>query len=258
MRQVRRRAGRLRSVPAAVPAGLGLALAGALVALWTTSSPAQRARAPEGPAKRAERSVVAKGTGAGSCVGDRLRITAPGGAVGGGMSGFTDAIDFHNSSTVSCVLEGWPGVGVIGPNGHRLQVRVVYATANGAWLVLPTRIVLEPGKEATAWVIFGGGPVGSSSCDTSWSWVVTPPGSRRSTVVPEASQPGGLEPCGGGITLEVSPVHPPSLHPVGSYPSSATNPAAGPKRYCPEKERVSELVCREPWVIVSGGAGGRG
>jgi len=116
----------------------------------------------------------------------------------------------RNTSSANCHLNGYPGMLLLGSNGHTLPTTVVRAVT-GAYLipaVMPHRVALPPGAIASFNLQYGDNPVGSQAnepyaraCPAAASAGVTLPNATGHTVVPAS-----MAPCGGQVI--VSPVVP--------------------------------------------------
>jgi hypothetical protein len=110
---------------------------------------------------------------------------------------------FENSSTVTCLLHGFPGVAGLDNAGNQIvqatrEVNQVPFTGSAA--SLPT-VQLAPGNTASASVLASDVPTGNNtSCVSYPALLVTPPNALQSVRV-TAAMPG----CNG---LRVGPVYP--------------------------------------------------
>jgi hypothetical protein len=142
------------------------------------------------------------------CSPSQIGITAAG--TGAGLGHVGVLFTLRNTSPTSCRLSGYPGIQLLGSNGHALPTTVVPAVT-GAYLfpaVAPHRVALQPGALASFDLQYGDNPVGAQAnepyaqaCPSATSAQVTLPNANEHSVVPAS-----MAPCGGQVL--VSPVVP--------------------------------------------------
>lgn len=142
------------------------------------------------------------------CGKDQIVITAAG--TGAGLGHVGVLFTLRNTSSVSCRLDGYPGLQLLGSHGQALPTTVVRAST-GAYLfpaVAPHRVALPPGAVASFDLQYGDNPVGAQAnepyaraCPSATSDEVTLPNAAGHSVVPAS-----MAPCGGQVL--VSPVVP--------------------------------------------------
>ncbi len=109
----------------------------------------------------------------------------------------------RNTSTVTCVLGGYPGLQLLGTGGTALPTSVVRKGSYSFTAQRPTTVSLAPGQATSFEIGYSDVPVGGeTSCPTSSALEVTPPGAYDHLTLPAT-----LAPCAHG-TLVVSPVLP--------------------------------------------------
>jgi hypothetical protein len=151
------------------------------------------------------------------CAERDLRVGGPDNAVET-MPGIVTVIVFRNAGGITCSVEGWPKVAILGTRPRPAAVPIRYAEATGAWSIGRTRIVLRPGASAASSMLIGT-PANASGCGSP-SWAITPPHGTRRLIVHR--QPKTPQVCVGD-SIVVSPVYP-GHAPRVSYPPS---PAPG-------------------------------
>jgi hypothetical protein len=110
-------------------------------------------------------------------------------------------IGLKSTAAKPCVMNGYPGLGLLASDGSSLPSNVVRKGSYSFTAMAPTTVTLTPGESAYFNIGYSDVPVGSeTSCPTSASLEVTPPNSFVHLTFSAA-----LAPCGGG-TLAVSPV----------------------------------------------------
>jgi hypothetical protein len=110
-------------------------------------------------------------------------------------------ITLKSSSAAPCVLNGYPGLGLVASDGSTLPSNVVRKGNYSFTAMAPTTVTLTAGQSAYFNIGYSDVPVGSeTSCPSSASLEVTPPNAFDHLTIPAT-----LAPCGGG-TLVVSPV----------------------------------------------------
>jgi Domain of unknown function (DUF4232) len=142
------------------------------------------------------------------CSPSQIGITAMG--TGAGLGHVGVLFTLRNTSSASCRLIGYPGIQLLGSNGHALPTTVVRAVT-GAYLfpaVAPHPVALQPGALASFDLQYGDNPVGAQAsepyaeaCPSATSAEVTLPNANEHSVVPAS-----MAPCGGQVL--VSPVVP--------------------------------------------------
>jgi Protein of unknown function (DUF4232) len=147
------------------------------------------------------------------CAERDLRVGGPDSAAET-MPGIVAVIVFRNAGDITCSIEGWPKVAILGPRPRPAAVPIRYAEATGAWSIGRTRVVLRPGASAASSMLIGT-PANASGCGSP-NWAITPPhGTRRLTVHRQQTAP---QVCVGD-SIVVSPVYP-GHAPRVSYPPS--------------------------------------
>jgi hypothetical protein len=129
-------------------------------------------------------------------------------ALSAGISGSSGAagtiettIGLKSTAAQPCVLNGYPGLGLLASDGSSLPSNVVRKGSYSFTAMAPTTVTLTAGQSAYFNIGYSDVPVGNeTSCPTSASLEVTPPNSFTHLTFSAA-----LAPCGGG-TLVVSPV----------------------------------------------------
>jgi hypothetical protein len=129
-------------------------------------------------------------------------------ALSAGISGSSGAagtiettIALKSTAAQPCVLNGYPGLGLLASDGSSLPSNVVRKGSYSFTAMAPTTVTLTAGQSAYFNIGYSDVPVGSeTSCPTSASLEVTPPNSFVYLTFSAA-----LAPCGGG-TMAVSPV----------------------------------------------------
>ena len=122
----------------------------------------------------------------------------------GAMGHIAIEFRFHNRSTHSCTLYGFPGAQLFDSRHHPLHTHVIRG-ADNLTSGRPRRLVrLIPGGQAYFILEAAHIPTGNESCPTAHYLVVTPPGDYRSLVVTGTFS--HITACGGRLT--VSPVEP--------------------------------------------------
>jgi hypothetical protein len=117
-----------------------------------------------------------------------------------GAGSAAEELGFRNVSNHPCILQGYPGVAALDPQGHQ----IAQARRSDADQGPPTEVYLPPGKLAEA--LIGGSNGSSSECGTfTRSFLVTAPNMTRSTHVVAMST---------SAALGVSDVCPISIGPV--------------------------------------------
>jgi hypothetical protein len=116
------------------------------------------------------------------------------------------SVDLTNQSGATCTLFGYPGMQLLDVAGHFLPTNVIRGGGplfdNAQANLGPSTVVLAPQRKAAFSFSYSDVPVGNeTSCPTSTSALVTPPGDFTSATVALA-----IAPCGGG-TIHVSPVY---------------------------------------------------
>ena len=110
-------------------------------------------------------------------------------------------IGLKSTAAQPCVLNGYPGLGLLASDGSSLPTNVVRKGSYSFTAMAPTTVTLTAGESAYFNIGYSDVPVGSeTSCPTSASLEVTPPNS-----VTHLTFSAALAPCGGG-TMAVSPV----------------------------------------------------
>jgi hypothetical protein len=142
------------------------------------------------------------------CGPSQIAMTATG--TGAALGHVGVLFTLRNTSTASCRLNGYPGLLLLGSDGHAVPTTVV-RVVNGAYLipaVAPHRVALQPGALASFDLQYGDNPVGAQAnepyaqaCPSAASAEVTLPNANGHSVVPVS-----MAPCGGQVL--VSPVVP--------------------------------------------------
>ena len=142
------------------------------------------------------------------CASTQLGMTATG--TGAGLGHVGVLFTLRNTSSVSCRLDGYPRLQLLGASGQRLPTTVVRAVS-GAYLfpaVVPHRVALPPGAVGSFDLQYGDIPVGAAAnepsataCPAATHVEVTPPSAADHAVVMAR-----MAPCGGQVV--VSPVVP--------------------------------------------------
>src|SRR5215469_6397831 len=142
------------------------------------------------------------------CSQSQVEVTATG--MGAALGHVGVLFTLRNTSPVSCRLEGYPDMLLLGSQAQALTTNVVRAV-NGSYLILkvvPHRVALPPGATASFDVEYGDNPVGAQvnepyaeACPAANSAQVTLPNAADHSIVPVS-----MAPCGGQVL--VSPVVP--------------------------------------------------
>ncbi len=121
---------------------------------------------------------------------------------GGGAAGTIEStIELQNRAGTPCVLEGYPGLQLLGPGATPLPTSVVRKGSYPFTAMGPTLVTLTASQAALFNLGYSDVPVGNEThCPTATSLEVTPPNATDHLVVTA-----NLSPCGGG-TVVVSPV----------------------------------------------------
>jgi Protein of unknown function (DUF4232) len=142
------------------------------------------------------------------CATTQLSITATG--TGAGLGHVGVLFTLRNISPVSCRLDGYPGLQLLGSDGQALPTTVVRA-GSGAYLfpaVVPHWVALRSGAVSSFDLQYEDNPVGAAAgepyataCPAATHVEVTPPNAAGHAVVAAS-----MAPCGGQVL--VSPVVP--------------------------------------------------
>lgn len=119
-----------------------------------------------------------------------------------------------NTSTMLCVMHGYPGMELLDASGGNLATVVTRGGGLTFENVAVTDVSLAPGQTAYFNLGYGDVPVGTTSCSVASQVEITPPNDTSFAVVPVPQ----IHACGGGA-LHVSPV-------FASTDSAATNTTA--------------------------------
>ena len=119
-----------------------------------------------------------------------------------------------NTSTMLCVMHGYPGMELLNASGGNLATVVTRGGGLTFENVAVTDVSLAPGQTAYFNLGYGDVPVGTTSCSVASQVEITPPNDTSFAVVPVPQ----IHACGGGA-LHVSPV-------FASTDSAATNTTA--------------------------------
>lgn len=119
-----------------------------------------------------------------------------------GAAGTIEAtLALKNVSSASCTLDGYPGLGLLGPGNTALPTNVVRKGHFNFTSMSPSTVMLASGQSAYFNIGYSDVPSGTqASCPTSVSLLVTPPNSYSSLTIPAQ-----FAPCSNG-TITVSPV----------------------------------------------------
>ncbi len=140
--------------------------------------------------------------GHGTCPAGALRVTGLR-TQAGTMPGTVTSVEFRNTGTGACTLDGWPAVVIASPAAVRAGAKIRRQGDTAAFTIARTRVRLAPGASATASLLIAT-PQPAASCAAP-SWQVTPPPGRGpATVLHSAAGP---RVCAGS-TVVVSPVYP--------------------------------------------------
>jgi hypothetical protein len=168
--------------------------------------------------------ATATATHAGPCAPPQLRArldTTPGFEAAASRE-LVSTVVLVNAGRGSCTLEGWPEMTLLAPSGA-VRPAVQVDTVNGAFgAVQPTRVTLRPDGEAAFFVAVP--PAGP--CAGAFALRVGGALAGPATTVDVTAA--GLHICTAGESIEVSAVHPPSVHLFQDYPgpAGALDPAA--------------------------------
>ena len=182
-----------------VPA-TGLAAALLAVACAACGSAAAPAQPAASSASSGGAAPAASGTMA--CAAGALRVTGLR-TQAGTMPGTVTSVEFRNTGTGACTLDGWPAVAIASPGPVRAGAKIRRQGDTAAFTIARTRVRLAPGASATASLLIAT-PQSAASCAAP-AWRVTPPPGRGpATVLRPAAGP---RVCAGS-TVVVSPVYP--------------------------------------------------
>jgi hypothetical protein len=122
-----------------------------------------------------------------------------------GSSGAAGTIEttvaLTSTAAAPCLLGGYPGLQMLAASGASLPTTVVRKGTYSFTSMAPATVTLARGQAAFFNIGYSDVPVGSeTTCPTSTSLEVTPPGAEDHLTLAAA-----LAPCGGG-TMVVSPV----------------------------------------------------
>jgi hypothetical protein len=110
-------------------------------------------------------------------------------------------IGLKSTAAQPCVLNGYPGLGLLAADGSSLPSNVVRKGSYSFTAMPPATVALTAGASAYFNIGYSDVPVGNeTSCPTSASLEITPPNAFDHLTIPAT-----FAPCGGG-TLVVSPV----------------------------------------------------
>lgn len=161
-----------------------------------TQAPASQDPGPGGDGgsgATAPASTADGGTGAGSaapaCAGSDITVSSEDGQ--GAAGHLSMLLVFTNTGTQVCVLRGYPGASLFGPDGKDLldAQRTLSGYSGGAvGLSTPPRVLLVPGGTASAvleWsdVPTGSGADGGCAVTKAVSLGVTPPNTKQTTTI---------------------------------------------------------------------------
>jgi hypothetical protein len=188
--------------------GLSAAACGAGPSSTATSTPAPAGTtaAPSSPTTTSAPAALARCHAAG------LSASVEGTAGAAGTIELT--VQLRNSATAACVVEGYPGLQLVGADGTELPTSVVRGGSFPFTAMAPTSVTLSPGASAFFNVAYSDVPSGTTPCQGAASLWVTPPDDVAHVVVASP-----LQACSG--TLTVSPVFAP-----GSPGALTTAPAS--------------------------------
>ncbi len=180
---------------------LGGCSSGTASSTTTSSSSATSSSTSSTATTRATGSSSTSSTSGGPA---RCPTTGLSASVGGG-NGAAGTIEttvvLRNASGATCVLGGYPGLLMLGPGGTPLPTIVVRKGAYSFTSQTPVVVTLTPGGTTSFNIGYSDVPVGGeTSCPSSVSLEVTPPGAYDHLTTPAT-----LAPCARG-TLVVSPV----------------------------------------------------
>ncbi len=111
------------------------------------------------------------------CVSAQLSANEGPGGVGLGSETLT--IEFKNTSTVECYLQGYPGLQMLNASGQSITTNVHWGSSVSVPSEPVTKVSLAPG--ATAYFLIGftlGTGYGTEQCPTAQSLEVTPPNDK--------------------------------------------------------------------------------
>jgi hypothetical protein len=196
----------MRTIRTAGTAVVTVAIAGLASACSNASpSPAGAPATPSAGSSQASSQAPAQSSSAATCRTSGLRITVDDSQSDGAAGSTYYPIDFTNTSTSACTLNGYPGVSLVtaaDESGTRIGAAAVRNPEFG-----PVAVRLEPGAEAHAWLQVGAaGNFPPSSCQpaTAHGLRVYPPGETEAGYVPQ-----DFPACsaGGAPLLTIMPVH---------------------------------------------------
>jgi hypothetical protein len=144
-------------------------------------------------------STTTTGFGPPQCATTALSVGISGSS--GAAGTIETTIGLKSTAAQPCVLNGYPGLGLLASDGSSLPTNVVRKGSYSFTAMAPTTVTLTAGQSAYFNIGYSDVPVGNeTSCPTSASLEVTPPNSFTHLTFSAA-----LAPCGGG-TMAVSPV----------------------------------------------------
>ena len=189
---------------------LGLLSVGSLVAACSsgsssTTTTSRRATTTTRPAASTTTTAAGGATSttataaAATCTTGQLVASLAGGNGAAGTIETTVAL--RNSSTTTCVLEGYPALQMVDATGADLPTTTVDGGHYSFTSSVPSVVTIAPGQSGSFAIGYSDVPSGSeTSCPTSAALQITPPSAHDHLTVPAS-----LAPCSQG-TLVVSPI----------------------------------------------------
>ncbi|MDA8071031.1 MAG: DUF4232 domain-containing protein [Actinomycetota bacterium] len=128
-------------------------------------------------------------------------------------------IALRNTGTVTCTLDGYPGLLLLGPGGAQLTTDAHDGGSLAFESVAPSSVSLAPGGAAFFNIGYSEVPSGGeSTCPAATGLQVTPPGATSHLVVTVH-----IAPCGGGQLHESAVFGPGSAGAQTAVPSGASS-----------------------------------
>ncbi|MGH9070319.1 MAG: DUF4232 domain-containing protein [Acidimicrobiales bacterium] len=150
--------------------------------------------------------AAAAESGPGRCMVSQLSVSSGRSNAGTGHIG--QVFTFTNTSSATCTMYGYPGLGMLNSSGQAITTNVLRTPSVVVQPETPTTVSLAPGKQASFLLGYEDQTgFGNSTCPSSASLEITPPNDYSHLVVPAqiAAYGPSIGQCG---AINVSPIYP--------------------------------------------------
>lgn len=192
---------------------VALCLGGAVLAACSSGKPAASSRRTSSTSTTSTRSTgsvhssTTTSTSTSTTIGGPTRcrtadLTASVAAGNGAAGTIETTISLKSSSSVPCVLDGYPGLQMLGPGGAIIPTTVVRKGVYSFTSMAPSTVTLTNGESASFNMGYSDVPTGNeTSCPTSVDLQITPPNAYGHLTIAAK-----VAPCDNG-SITVSPVY---------------------------------------------------